>query len=417
MMLGWLIALYSIPEGIAAPYVARLSGGPVAAGLVVASGQAGAVLVAPAFARKVGPRARLRWMGPMAACTCGVLLLTAFHPGLIISMVIFALSGTFAIYQIAANTAFVDCVPDERRSQAFGLASMGTVASQGGALLMAGAAAEVISPALVIAVGGGVGALAAWVLALRWRHLSPAITGHSARSAPGPVTLATRPPSAAGKPARPARPTPCRPAAAVLRSATVPRTSGSCRPPTPPITAPPHRFRPATTTRSASQRPPGRRCAGPGGILRSASRWRPDQECAMPIMVVTRLRLKDPALLDEFFTDAVAAIEQAQKSAGNLGADALADAGNAWWSVSAWTERGPMQAYVDSEPHLTLRTRLDHYCDEATFVDWEQASPALPDWPTSWRHLTADGKAAQLSQASPDNQTRNFPRPVEPPAT
>ena len=47
MMLGWLIALYSIPEGIAAPYVARLSGGPVAAGLVVASGQAGAVLVAP----------------------------------------------------------------------------------------------------------------------------------------------------------------------------------------------------------------------------------------------------------------------------------------------------------------------------------------------------------------------------------
>jgi hypothetical protein len=137
----------------------------------------------------------------------------------------------------------------------------------------------------------------------------------------------------------------------------------------------------------------------------------------MPIMVVTRLRLKDPALLDEFFTDAVAAIEQAQKSAGNLGADALADAGNAWWSVSAWTERGPMQAYVDSEPHLTIRARLDHYCDEATFVDWEQASPALPDWPTSWRHLTADGQAVQLSQASPDNQTRNFPRPVEPPAT
>jgi hypothetical protein len=185
----------------------------VAAGLVVASGQAGAVLVAPAFARKVGPRARLRWMGPMAACTCGVLLLTAFHPGLIISMVIFALSGTFAIYQIAANTAFVDCVPDERRSQAFGLASMGTVASQGGALLMAGAAAEVISPALVIAVGGGVGALAAWVLALRWRHLSPAITGPSARSARGPVTPAG-PGRREARPARPAHSVPasrCRP--------------------------------------------------------------------------------------------------------------------------------------------------------------------------------------------------------------
>jgi hypothetical protein len=42
----------------------------------------------------------------------------------------------------------------------------------------------------------------------------------------------------------------------------------------------------------------------------------------MPVIVVTRLRLRDPALLDEFFTDAVAAIEQAMKSEGNLGTDA-----------------------------------------------------------------------------------------------
>jgi MFS family permease len=188
MMLGWLIALYSIPEGIAAPYVARLSGGPLAAGLVIASGQAGAVLFAPLFARKVGRRARLRWMGPMAAGCCAVLLLTAFRPGLAVSMAIFALSGTFAIYQIAANTAFVECVPPERRSQAFGLASMGTVASQGGALLIAGAAAEFVSPATVIAASGAVGAVAAVLLARRWRHLSPAL-GHRlphAATAPAP---------------------------------------------------------------------------------------------------------------------------------------------------------------------------------------------------------------------------------------
>jgi quinol monooxygenase YgiN len=134
----------------------------------------------------------------------------------------------------------------------------------------------------------------------------------------------------------------------------------------------------------------------------------------MPVIVVTRLRLKDPAILDEFFTAAVAAIEQAQRSDGNLGADALADANNAWWSVSAWTERRPMQAFVDSEPHLNISKRLDHFCDEATFVDWEQASPDLPDWQTSWRHLTADGKVAELTQPSRANQTRAFPPPIEP---
>jgi hypothetical protein len=133
----------------------------------------------------------------------------------------------------------------------------------------------------------------------------------------------------------------------------------------------------------------------------------------MPVIVVTRLRLKDPALLNEFFTDAVAVIEQAQKSEGNLGADALADANNAWWSVSAWQERRLMEAFVACQPHLSISKRLDHYCDEATFVDWEQDSPKLPDWQASWRHITADGQVAELTHPSDANQTRAFPPPAE----
>ena len=49
----------------------------------------------------------------------------------------------------------------------------------------------------------------------------------------------------------------------------------------------------------------------------------------MPIVAVTRLRLRDPSLLDEFFTHAAAVLEQAMKSEGNLGADALAEARDA----------------------------------------------------------------------------------------
>jgi hypothetical protein len=74
-----------------------------------------------------------------------------------------------------------------------------------------------------------------------------------------------------------------------------------------------------------------------------------------------------------------------------------------------------MRTYVDGEPHLGISARLDHYCDEATFVDWEQASPDLPDWQTSWRHLTTAGKMAELTHPSAANQTRDFPSPVEPP--
>ncbi len=181
VMLGWLAAFYEIPSGIAVPYAGRAGGGPVAAGLLIAAAQLGAAVMTPVFTRRIGPLTRLRWMGPMAVCACGTLVLTLFRPGLVVSMAIFALSGAFAMYQIAANTAFVERLPNESRAQAFGLANAGLVVGQGAALALAGAAAEVVPPSAVIALGGGLGALAACGLALRWRHMSPAVGRHSAR--------------------------------------------------------------------------------------------------------------------------------------------------------------------------------------------------------------------------------------------
>jgi hypothetical protein len=137
----------------------------------------------------------------------------------------------------------------------------------------------------------------------------------------------------------------------------------------------------------------------------------------MAIIVVTRLRLRDPDLLDEFFTQAAAVLEQAMKSEGNLGADALAEAHDTWWSVTAWEDREHMRTFVATEPHLSTEGLLDHLCDEASFVDWEQPSPDLPDWQTSWRRLVAAGYSADLTNQSGANQSRSFPAPVEPPPT
>jgi hypothetical protein len=120
-------------------------------------------------------------MGPLAVLTCGTLVLTIFRPGLVASLAIFSASAAFGVYQLAANTAFVLRVPNERRSQAFGIASMGLVVGQGMTFLVAGAAAEVISPAAVIAIGGGIGAVVAFALALKWYRVSPPGGRHAAR--------------------------------------------------------------------------------------------------------------------------------------------------------------------------------------------------------------------------------------------
>ena len=38
----------------------------------------------------------------------------------------------------------------------------------------------------------------------------------------------------------------------------------------------------------------------------------------------------------------------------------------------------------------------------------DRHSPDLPDWQTSWPHLTADGKAAELTHPSAANHTRDY---------
>jgi len=180
LLFGWLVVFYTIPEGIAAPYAARLGGGPIATGLVLASTVLGTTIAVPLFTRFVRPRQRINLMGPLAILTCGSLVLTGLHPNLAISLVVFSLSAAFGVYQVAANTAFVVSVPNERRAQAFGIASMGVIVGQGVAFVAAGAATDRFAPAAVIAVGGGIGAVVAFVLTLRWRHVSPPGGRHAA---------------------------------------------------------------------------------------------------------------------------------------------------------------------------------------------------------------------------------------------
>jgi MFS family permease len=185
LLFGWLIALYTVPAGIAAPYAARLGGGPIATGAVIASTALGTMLALPVFTRFVRPRQRINVMGPLAILTCALLIPIGLRPDLAVSLVILLLSAAFGVYQVAANTAFVMRVPPQRRAQAFGIANMGVIVGQGAAYVAAGAVAEVVTPAAVIAVAGGLGAVVAFVLTLRWRHVSPPGGRHAAGRRPG----------------------------------------------------------------------------------------------------------------------------------------------------------------------------------------------------------------------------------------
>ena len=183
----------------------------MAAGLLIAASQLGAAVTTPLFTKRVRPRTRLRWMGPMATATCAILAVTVLRPGLAVSMAVFALSNVFAAYQVAANTGFVERLPNERRAQAFGLANAGLIVGQGAAFAVAGAATALVPPPVVVAVSGGLGAAAACALALSWRRMSPATGRHTARHlrrhAPPPARSPSRSP-ARPPPRPPTRPPP-----------------------------------------------------------------------------------------------------------------------------------------------------------------------------------------------------------------
>jgi MFS family permease len=164
MLFGWLAAFYNAPEGIAVPLARSLGGGSVTVGLVLAAEPFGAIIGSLAFSRLIAPPRRMRWMGPLATAASAVLVLFAFHLGLVAVLAVLTAAGVFAAFQLAANAAFVQAAPPEHRSQAFGLAQGGISLGQGLLMVLAGAAVDRWSPDIVITGCGILGTLAALTL-------------------------------------------------------------------------------------------------------------------------------------------------------------------------------------------------------------------------------------------------------------
>jgi Major Facilitator Superfamily len=166
MLLGWLAAFYNVPEAVAAPLARSLGAGPAWVGFILAAEASGAAAGAIAFSRFVVPARRLRWMTPLAVAACGVLVLFAAGPGLPGAITILVVCGICDCYQVAASAAFVSAAPRARRAAAFGVALAGMSLAQGTAMVAAGALAQWFAPAVVIAVSGALGAIAAALLAV-----------------------------------------------------------------------------------------------------------------------------------------------------------------------------------------------------------------------------------------------------------
>jgi MFS family permease len=168
---GWLSAFLVVYEGLAAPYTAEIGGGTAAVGLILASDPLGSVIGALVFGRWVSPEARPKVLNALAIASCLPLLACFFAPGLIVSMLLFALAGALGTaVLIQSNASLTRGVPDHSRAQALGLFNSGLATVQGLSPLLAGILADQIGTADTVGVVGIVGLLVAIPAVLAWRR-------------------------------------------------------------------------------------------------------------------------------------------------------------------------------------------------------------------------------------------------------
>ena len=171
VVLAWLVGWYVVPEALAAPYADQLGAGPAVVGLLMAADPLGSVLGAWLFVRFVPAETRARLVGVLAAAAGLPLLLALLHPGIALTVVLWALSGALATaYLLQTQASFVRATPDGSRGRAIGVAASGIVAAQGLAVLVGGLLADLWDPATAIAVAGALGTLMSLGGALAWHR-------------------------------------------------------------------------------------------------------------------------------------------------------------------------------------------------------------------------------------------------------
>src|SRR4051812_45541168 len=100
----------------------------------------------------------------------------------------------------------------------------------------------------------------------------------------------------------------------------------------------------------------------------------------MPIVSITRLRVRSWRYFPAFFIQAMRSSLQAARSDGSLAVRVLRDRNYTFWTSTSWASDAAMKAFMHAAPHGPTMRRLLNWCDEAALVHWTQPDAALPAW-------------------------------------
>ncbi len=131
----------------------------------------------------------------------------------------------------------------------------------------------------------------------------------------------------------------------------------------------------------------------------------------MPVVSVTRLRVRAWRYLPGFALRTFRIAFQAKRAEGNLGVRLLADRRNTFWTSTLWRDEASMRAFMLTPPHGPAMRKLLNWCDEASLVHWSQPGDALPTWTEAHRLLLEQGRASKVYHPSSVHSSHAIPEP------
>ncbi len=124
----------------------------------------------------------------------------------------------------------------------------------------------------------------------------------------------------------------------------------------------------------------------------------------MPLVSLTRLRLRSFLYLLPFAWQSHRISRQAERAAGFIAGQVYGDPQRVtFWTATIWESEDAMRAFRGSGAHQPAMLKLGHWCDEASVVHWNQPGSQIPEPGIALRRMQAEGRPLRVRHPSPEH--------------
>ena len=107
----------------------------------------------------------------------------------------------------------------------------------------------------------------------------------------------------------------------------------------------------------------------------------------MIFVSITRLRLRSFIYLPAFFWHTTKSGKQLVKDSTFNKGKTLLDKGLVFWTMTLWNNEADMRDYRNTDAHKKAMPKLQHWCNEASLVHWQQEKEEFPSWAEAHKRM------------------------------